>query len=232
MSNNDKMLFSNALFDGMSNKIEMDLINSKTIPTYSKKSKMRVKRRIEKSIFDNNESRIIHIPLKKIIAIIVAAILLLTGCVSVIIYRKEFKNFFLEIYQDHVSILFKGDNELNVSTNKIETVYSLSYVPSDFSLTGRSENWNEVISLYENAENRMIKLTQCLIGSQNVGFGNDNLDGDPIKYINGLEIYHYQTGSDSSYSWSDERYSFVLYTNADLDEEEIAKIIEGTVERP
>lgn len=155
--------------------------------------------------------------MRRVVAILVAAALLLTSCG--IIFREEIREVFDELF---VILYFKDDSE---APRTIEEIYTLGYVPEGYVL--EKEEITNLLIKYEYTNNR----------GENICFDQRPIDGSEfvinseegyskLENFGEIEVYYRVTSGRHHYIWSDGKYSMKLNTSEQLTDEEIILIIE------
>lgn len=158
--------------------------------------------------------------MKRIIAILVAAALLLTSCG--IIFRNEIRVVFKEFF---TSITFEGD-ESKIDT--IENIYQLKYIPDGYSLEEENISPLSVTYKFVDIDGNVIKFKQSVLN--NTDFVIDNENGySKIIDIEKHVVYYRYTDAYYCYIWNDSKYALKLKSNMPLSNEAILLIIEGLV---
>ena len=164
-----------------------------------------------------SEKRALSPKTRRIIAILVAAALLLTGCS---IFHKQIREAFRELY---VAISSQNKND---KVQHIEEVYILKYIPEGFHLETESISDLEIYYEFINDNNDEISFSQY--PSYNSSFAIDSETGySKILDINGYEVYYRCTKASHSYIWFDKKYSLIICSDIELGSDEVALIIEG-----
>lgn len=153
---------------------------------------------------DNKCQKAITTSRRKVIAILIAAIFVLTfGAMSVSAIREPIVEFFFKVYDGFTDILVEGD-----TTNKISYIYSLSKIPEGFVETEKLSNESINFVVYENKQNGnrfqiSQRPTEDISGSVDNEHGHIEtfeIDGNKVNiYINDLEDYYHafwSVGSD------------------------------------
>lgn len=154
--------------------------------------------------------------MRRVVAILVAAALLLTSCG--IIFREEIREVFDELF---VILYFKDDSE---APRTIEEIYTLGYVPEGYVL--EKEEITNLLIKYEYTNNR----------GENICFDQRPIDGSEfvidsesgyskIENIGEITVYYRFTGNYHYYIWNDEKYSMKLTSSIHLSSDEKVKII-------
>ena len=156
--------------------------------------------------------------MKRIIAILVAAALLLTSCC--IIFRNEIREIFKDLF---ASITFRED-ESKVDT--IEDIYQLEYVPDGYFLEEENISPLSVVDKFVDINGNVIKFKQSILN--NIDFVIDSESGySQIVDVNKYDVYYRSTDTFHYYIWNDSEYALTLRSTAPLSNETIILIIEG-----
>lgn len=154
--------------------------------------------------------------MKRIIAILVAAALLLTSCG--IIFRNEIREMFEEFF---VKLTY-SDSDGNV----LGEIYELGYLPEGYSLN--VENIRPMGAQYEykNETGDYIWFEQKTIDGTD--FYVDSESGyTQICKVNDYSVYYRYTDQKHVYVWNDGRYSFKLSSSNYVASDEIVLLLEG-----
>ena len=158
--------------------------------------------------------------MKRIIAIIVAAALLLTSCG--IIFRNEIREVFEEFF---VKLTYSGDG---MGSDTIEEVYELTYLPEGYSLTDKNVRPLRIKWEYTNEDNNMIKFEQRILNRSD--FHVDSESGySQMKEIEEYDVYYRFTDKYYYYIWHNSKYSFKINSTTPLSNEQIVLMIAGTI---
>lgn len=156
--------------------------------------------------------------MKRIIAIIVVAALLLTSCG--IIFRNEIREVFEEFF---VKLTYSSEG---TSGNIIEEIYELTYLPEGYHLIEKQERPLHIKWEYITEENDIIKFEQRILNGSD--FHVDSERGySQIKEIEEYDVYYRFAGKYHNYLWSNNMYTFNLMSNQELSNGEIELIIKG-----
>lgn len=215
MDKSNLELFKQALNEAVSNKFDKMADECTEEIVYSERHKLAM-RTIVYGKTDNK--RVWSSKMKRIIAILIAAALLLTSCG--IIFRNEIREVFEEFF---VKLTYDGDDE---SSDLIDEVYSLSYVPEGYVLKKQHLSVTYVQYKYEDQKGDFISFEQRAITSSD--FYIDIEQGySQINEIENYEIY-YRTANDFHwFVWNHREYSIKIKSNIRLSNDEIVQIIQG-----
>ena len=158
--------------------------------------------------------------MKRIIAIIVAAALLLTSCS--IIFRNEIREVIEEFF---VKLTYSGDG---MGSDTIEEVYELTYLPEGYKL--EKENIYDLCVSYKftDQNNNVIIFEQRILNRSD--FHVDSESGySQIKEIEKFDVYYRFTDKYHHYIWHNSKYSFTINSTTPLSNEQIVLIIDGVV---
>lgn len=145
---------------------------------------------------DNNPKKTISTSRRKVIAILIAAIFVLTvGAMSVSAIREPIVEFFFKVYDGFTDILIEGDK-----TNKISYIYSLSKIPEGFVETEKLSNESINFIAYENKQNgTRFQISQRPTDDISASVDNEhghietfNINGNKINiYVNDSKDYYH-----------------------------------------
>lgn len=156
--------------------------------------------------------------MKRIVAILVAAALLLTSCG--IIFRNEIREVFEELF---VKLSFDSDDDYN---KIIEEIYVLTYLPEGYALEKENISNTVVTYIFVNSTNDRLFFEQRVINGSD--FIIDNESGySIIQEIEKYEVYQINNNIEYFYVWKKENYSIKIKSNIKISNEEILHIIEG-----
>lgn len=216
MDKNSLDLFKQAISEGLSERFDsvVESCTDKIVCSDHHKIAMRT------IVYGKAEAKRAWSPkMKRIIAILVAAALLLTSCG--IIFRNEIREVFEEFF---VQLSYVGDEN---SVGEIEEVYELNYLPKGYYLEQENISYTTAKFKYINSERDYIYFEQRILNETN--FFIDNESGySKIEEIEAYDIYYRYTGESFIYLWNDGKYSLSLRVNNELPNEEIILILNGT----
>lgn len=215
MDKSNLELFKQALNEAVSNKYDKMADECTEEIVYSERHKLAMRT----IVYGKTDTKRVWSPkMKRIIAILIAAALLLTSCG--IIFRNEIREMFEEFF---VKLTCDGDDE---SSDLIDEVYSLSYVPEGYVLKRESATNVYVKYKFENQNGDYIKFEQRAITSSD--FYIDIEQGySQINEIENHYIYYRLANGYHCYVWNCEDYSIKMKCSLQLSNDEIVKIIEG-----
>ena len=184
MDKSNLELFKQAISDGLSKKFD-SVVNSYTDEIVCSEQHNLAMRTI---VYGKADAKRTWSPkMKRIVAILVAAALLLTSCG--IIFRNEIREIFEDVCDFFVAITYTKDNSYNTV---IGEVYKLGYLPEGYSLS--IENIRPLRVKYEftNKNGDYIWFEQKTVDGTD--FVVDNEDGySHIKEIDTYEVYYRYT---------------------------------------
>ena len=214
MDKNNLELFKQAISDGLSKKFD-SVVNSYTDEIVCSEQHNLAMRTI---VYGKADAKRTWSPkMKRIVAILVAAALLLTSCG--IIFRNEIREIFEEFF---VKLTYSDSEDSKV----IEDVYELEYLPEGYSLSIKNIRPLRVKYEYINKNGDYIWFEQKSIDGTD--FVVDNEDGySHIKEIDTYEVYYRYTDKNHVYVWNDGKYSMKLKSTNQLSIEDIGLILLG-----
>lgn len=157
------------------------------------------------------------------LAALIAAALLLAGCAA-IVYKEQIGDFFVEIRDTYIKGDFIKDEDAN--NQIIEEYYTLTYVPEGYELV------EEISSIYiaryvcTNKEGISIIFTQSPLASVKYSIDGEHGLTNTLNYDQ-YTVYCRIIDETYYYIWNNEKYAFSLYSNTEINEEEIIQIIDG-----
>lgn len=220
MDKNNLELFKQAVSEGLSQKLD-SVVDSCTEEIVCSKRHELAMRTIVRGKVDNK--RTLSPKMRRIIAILVAAALILTSCG--IIFRNEIREMFEDICDFFVAITY---TEKDSDGKVIEDVYELGYLPDGYSPK------EEVIAplctqfKYVNKNGDYIWFEQKIIDGTD--FYLDSESGyTQISNIRDYEVYYRYTDQRHVYIWNDGKYSMFIRSNLELSTSEIVLMLEGLI---
>ena len=215
----NRILFQQAIFDGISQKYEEELAVNEESVLCSKKHKTIMRNflyPLRFSATNVNRSK------RTLIAVLVASIILLAGC-TVYIFRGSVWDV-VKIYKDHIEISFNRDNMGN--DKPVEDIYSLGYMPEGYELKTDHSNPGIVYRVWKNAESDRISFEQYSLFNSDILLNAE--DGSTTIFeCAGWEVYCRQYEDSCYYIWVDKDYYLTIFTNGNVPREEVIRIIEG-----
>ena len=218
MDKSNLELFKQAISEGLSQKFD-SVVNDYTEEiVYSEKHNIAMRA----IVYGKTDAKRTWSPrMKRVIAILVAAVLLLTSCG--IIFRNEIREIFEEIHDFFVAVTYTEDNSNNTV---IDGVYELGYLPEGYSLSMKNIRPIGVQYEFKNENGDFIWFEQKLIDGTN--FVVDNEDGySQINEIPNYEIYFRYANENYVYVWNDNKYSMLIRSNLKLSNSELILILQG-----
>ena len=215
MDKNNLELFKQAISEGLSEKFDsvVDSCTEKIICSEQHELAMRT------IVYGKTETKwTMSSRMKRIIAIIVAAALLLTSCG--IIFRNEIREIFEEFF---VKLTYSGNE---IGGNTIEEVYELTYLPEGYNLTDKNVRPLRIKWEYTNETNDMIKFEQRILDGSDFHIDSEN-GYSQIKEIEEYDIYYRENSKHSVYVWCDIKYSFYIISDIELSNSILIQIING-----
>ena len=217
MDKSNLELFKQAISEGLDRKIDR-VVNSCTDEVVCSEKHNIAMRTI---VYGKADAKRTSSPkLKRIIAILVAAALLLTSCG--IIFRNEIREIFEEFF---VKLTYPCDE---TEGKTIEEIYELTYLPEGYSLSNENIRPLRVRYEYKNEagdylwfEQKLIDGTDFVVDSEN-GYAK-------ITEIHNYEIYYRYANNYHYYFWNNGKYSMGLISSQKLYNEEIFLILQGII---
>ncbi len=164
-----------------------------------------------------------RIPKKAIVAIIVAAILLLTACTAYV-FRNEIAGWIEQVYDGDIAKL--SNVEENNGSMMIEENYSLGFVPDGYKLTKENSSPTCVEEIFNDDNGNRIIFRQRPLSAYDI---NVNAEGNDSIQINcgGNEIYFKDTKLGCTYIWKNEKYYFSITSSDEIGLDALEKMLDS-----
>lgn len=217
---NQRDTFKKALFEAMSEKYDNELsnIDSEQKIICSKKHYLKLS-----AIFgfkvNQNKKYFVRI----LVGILIAA-LILTGCTAYV-YRNEIKEFFVEIYEKHISVTYDNDNKTTMSNDELIPC-QCTYIPEGYELVNESNNSLYISYRWQDVNGNLITLQQSTFDGTDMFLDAEHGDTEIINNEQ-YEVYFRRFDNSYHYIWNDGNYAFRLISTVQLDSDELFKIIKG-----
>lgn len=214
MDKNNLEVFKQAISEGLSQKLDSVVDSCTEKIVCSERHKLAMRTIVYGKV---DTKRTLSPKMRRIIAILVAAALILTSCG--IIFRNEIREIFEEFF---VKITCSNSEDGQV----VEEVYQLGYLPEGYTL--EKENIYDLCVTYKftNENGDYIWFEQKLLDGTD--FVVDNEDGySQINEISNYEIYYRYANNNHVYVWNDYKYSMFIRSNLKLSTSELISILEG-----
>ena len=214
----DRELLVKAFEEAICNQFDKVIAESKATGECSEQHKARMKAIIEEA----NAAQTKRINRTKLIAALVAAALLLTGC-TLYVLRNKIKCFIEYIYGTHVCV--EKDNGPRMGY--ITEVYSLSYVPHGYKLIDESINEVHVFYHWEKLEGEWLQFIQEPVEGKIFVDTNDGYS-EILEYAN-IIVYYRKSEEAYNYCWYYEKSGFLLISSEEITKDELIKLLNGMV---
>ena len=220
MDNSNLELFKQAINEGLSNKIDSITNSCSEEIVYSEKHKLAMRIIVHGKIGRKSAT---SLKVRRIIAILVAAALLLTSCG--IIFRNEIREIFEDIYDFFVAVSYTEEDSDGTT---IEEVYKLGYLPEGYYLENSITRTLCIQYKFANESGDYLWFEQKLIDGTD--FYVDSESGyTKILDVENYEVYYRNTDKKHFYIWNDGKYSLKLFSNTEMTNNEILLLIKGIV---
>lgn len=214
MDKSNLELFKQAISEGLSDRFDSVVDNCTEEIVCSEKHKLAMRTIVYGKV---STGRTLSPKMRKIIAILVAAALLLTSCA--IIFRNEIREMFEEFF---VKITCSNSEDGKV----IEEVYELGYLPDGYFLDDKAVSHTTAKFNYTNRQGDLIKFEQRILDGSD--FTIDSESGySKIVEMQEYNMYYRYTGKYHNYIWNSSKYTFQIKSNHKLLNEEIVRILDG-----
>jgi hypothetical protein len=160
---------------------------------------------------------------KKVVAIIVAAMITIGSGVCVYAFQEPIAEFIAEIKDKFVEIFF-GEADISKAPTEIETVYTLGYVPDGYTLESSENMRIRATTIWSNGEDEVV-LWQYLISNKET-FDNEISDYKTI-WISDIKLNYIEKYEDKYFYWNNAEYVFELSVPNNISNDECIDIIES-----
>lgn len=208
-------LFKQALNEAVSNKFDNVAANCTEEIVCSERHKLAMR----SIVYGKADTKRTWSPrMKRIIAILVAAALLLTSCG--IIFRNEIREVFKELF---ASITFEGD-EAKVDT--IDEIYELSYIPDGYYLKETIIRPLTVYYSFVNDNGEIIKFEQRVLDGTDFTVDSE-IGYSKVVEVQKYDVYFRENAENNTFIWKTDKYSFIIISNTKLSNDIVVQILEG-----
>ena len=215
MDKSNLELFKQALNEAVSNKFDKMADECTEEIVYSDRHKLAMRTIIYGKA---DTSRAWSPRVKRIIAILVAAALILTSCG--IIFRNQIREIFEEFY---VKLTYEGNEESN---KNIDEVYVLGYVPEGYVLENEFLSTTYVKYKFMTSEGDVLYFEQRAL--TNSEYYIDSESGySKIEEIEEFDVYYRFTGKNHLYVFNNEKYSLNIKSSTKVSNEDIILMLDG-----
>lgn len=217
-----KEIFSRAVIDGFEEKYREGL----AVSAFESDAFSRAHARRMSSILD---SRIKYVPDKRTrvkraaLAALIAAALLLAGCAA-IVYKEQIGDFFVEIRDTYIKGDFIKDEDAN--NQIIEEIYVPTYIPNGYVQVKEQKLNSYALYEFSNDNGDVLIFEQVTIESAKFFINNEDGYTNTIT-LDEKTVYYRVSNGTYVYIWNNEKYAFSLYSDTEINEEEIIQIIDG-----
>ena len=221
MASGEMLLFQKALWEASANVYERELAECEQDAKCSRRHYAKMRKIIGVAVLPAT-SRKMKIK-RRIIAALIAAVLLLTGCTTYA-YREEIREFIETVFEDYIRVTYH-DGEDTTSLDTISQYYTLGYVPEGYELTKTYERSSKTRYEWGNPNGAYIVLEQCHVDSALFVMDNEVEDWKAVQI--GNHKIHHRVSDVYYYLWNDGVYAYRLTTSVLWEEQELLRIIDN-----
>ena len=225
MASGEMLLLQKALWEASANVYERELAECEQDAKCSRRHYAKMKKILGVAILPAS-SRKMKIK-RRIVAALVAAVLLLTGCTTYA-YREEIREFIETVFEDYIRVTY-NEGEGSKSTDTISIYYTLGYVPEGYELTKTFERFSQTKYRWSNSQGEYIILEQCHVDSALFVMDNEVEDWKVVQ-IGNHKMQH-RVSNVYYYLWNDGVYAYRLTTSVLWEEQELLRIIDNLQEK-
>ena len=212
-TNQTRILKSVLLYDAL-----CEVKYYETLPIKTAEYSEGFKRKIEELMNEPPAKK--HTASKKLVFILVAAILSVLLFVSASAIAIKYRESFVNIYERFIEIVFLNEND---QKNTIKEIYTPTYIPYRYTLTNQITNETTHRSLWSNGELSIV-LDQKVLNSGSFTFDNESNEYESFV-LDGKTIYYYTKYNTIFLIWSSEKYVFSINCSSDIPLDEIKLMI-------
>ena len=218
--NSNRILFQQAIFDGISQKYGEELAVNEESALCSKKHLAKMRKILKPLRFNATN---VNSPKRALIAALIAAAILLAGC-TVYIFRESVWDSIVKVYKDHIEISLNRDHMGN--DKPLEDIYSIGYMPEGYEFKTDRSTPGTIYRVWKNADENSISFEQYSLFHTDVLLNNE--DGSTTIFeCGGWEIYCRQYDDSCYYIWIDRDYYLTIFIRGNVPREEVERIIES-----
>lgn len=217
----DKELFGEALLEAMARKYDREMAACTESAVCTDAHYQAMSRIIGVNVTGRTGRRCIS--RRAVVAIILAAALLLSGC-TIYVYRNKIWNFVERFYEKHIVVSVERNN-LQRTSNTITEVYALTYVPEGYVMVEEQIVPIDVFCQFKDGNNHSIIFKQKRLDTAQ--FYLDVQHQDAIIFDNEYKIYYRKVNNTHHYIWCDEKYAMIIQSDIALSEDVLTLMIQG-----
>lgn len=216
----NRILFQQAIFEGISQRYEEELAENTESADCSKKHIARMRRFFKLLRRGTTTAK----RLKRVLAAaLIAAAVLLAGC-TVYIFRGSVWESVVKIYKDHIEISLNQDDGKN--DQPIKDIYAIGYMPEGYELKTDRSTPGIIYRVWENAESDRINFEQYSLFNSDILLNAEDGSTTMVE-CNGWEVYCRQYEDSCYYIWVDRSYYLMISVRRNVPREEVLRIIES-----
>ena len=165
--------------------------------------------------------------IKKIVIILIAAAVLLTGCTAIKPVRTAIANFIITVFEKYSSVDKSTDAN---AKDRITEFYSPGFIPEGYEFVGEEINkFNDNLTInrdlkYKN-DYKELSFTQ-VVAKSTTTLNTENTELKTVS-IGDIECMYYSNIGLCDYLWEQNGYRFILSVPDEIDLETAKKIIES-----
>ena len=218
MNKSNLDLFKQALSEGLSNRIDRAINECDTAVVCSKKHNVAMRTIIRGKIPHN---RTVTPKMRWIIAAILVAALLLTGCA--LKFRDKIIGFIEEIIRFDVRLTPEDKNDFK---DRIYERYEFSYVPEGYVF--KDSQFSPVVyrQTFINDVGTLLICDQITPGNGNLYFTYDGNDKTLLN-VSGYEVYHRTVDVMYYYIWNRDGYTFMVSAYEEISLDNLSLMVNG-----
>jgi len=162
---------------------------------------------------------------RRIIAVLIAAVMFIFGGLAVYANREAIVEFVKTVFNGYSTVEYETDSDV---PETIETEYTMEYVPEGYEKTDEQISLFKVWIQWTNIDETQVIFRQYPLNQNKYGTDNEHTEIEEHILIADYSVYHVRTTYETDiYIWNNGEYSFEISCTAYISEEEITKMIES-----
>ena len=183
----------------------------------SEEFEAKIKILIEKT--SRKENSIATLKLKKVIIVAIASLLILSCAITAIAFGEQIKQFFVEIFEDHINLKVEDDE-----VGGLKVYNNITFTPEGFQMVDCiKSNYNYVL-VFENEMKLSIIYEQASLSASSINIDAENSELSK-RFLGNVELYILTEKGYYSIVWRDENSSYFISCPTSISWADIEKMI-------
>lgn len=217
----DRVLFRKALIEVFAEKYDGALADSSVNESCSAEHEHAIKEIVARAVKSDRRK----IGRKWLIAILVAALLLLSACVAYVC-RGEIRDFIEKAYDKYIRVAYNDGGDIE-DNNVLASHYTLGYVPEGYNLAYQIDTPFTSKYKWETSSGDSLVFEQHALSG--VNFSLDTEEGEKFVFVHKkYEVYCWISDAEVCL-WNDGLYAYKIKSSQILSNDQIKMMIDGMV---